>query len=236
MFGEILWAKTGLGVVKTLMVCIAAGVHRSCCLCPYIRGVHRIRCLCPCIRDALRPCRLCLCIRGAHRPLRPCLRDGPPASLLQNADAGLSFPHRLQGVPASSHLHRCFAFRRSFLVCPGYALRLPLRHSADGRRNRSWARQPNLSRGHLMQSLLTPCRQIPAFPAWIRLPNLRGPPVRRPLSPARCLRYARGALYLNQPRHRRPNRASCCGFLISLLPHQIHCQTHDSFVHPHSIT
>ena len=26
MFGEILWAKTGLGVVKTLMVCIAAGV------------------------------------------------------------------------------------------------------------------------------------------------------------------------------------------------------------------
>ena len=168
--------------------------------------------------------------------LRPCLRDGPPASLLQNADAGLSFPHRLQGVPASSHLHRCFAFRRSFLVCPGYALRLPLRHSADGRRNRSWARQPNLSRGHLMQSLLTPCRQIPAFPAWIRLPNLRGPPVRRPLSPARCLRYARGALYLNQPRHRRPNRASCCGFLISLLPHQIHCQTHDSFVHPHSIT
>ena len=26
MFGEVLWAKTGLGVVKTLMVCIAAGV------------------------------------------------------------------------------------------------------------------------------------------------------------------------------------------------------------------
>ena len=26
MFGEILWAKTGLGVVKTLMGCIAAGV------------------------------------------------------------------------------------------------------------------------------------------------------------------------------------------------------------------
>jgi len=25
MFGEVLWAKTGLGVVKTLMVCIAAG-------------------------------------------------------------------------------------------------------------------------------------------------------------------------------------------------------------------
>lgn len=26
MFGEIVWAKTGLGVVKTLIVCIAAGV------------------------------------------------------------------------------------------------------------------------------------------------------------------------------------------------------------------
>ncbi len=26
LFGEILWARTGLGVVKTLIVCIAAGV------------------------------------------------------------------------------------------------------------------------------------------------------------------------------------------------------------------
>ena len=189
-----------------LLPCIHGALTRFLAAWRVIRGVHRIRCLCPC-----DPGRAPLLPPVPVYPGRSSL--DPHGCVSRTARRLLCKPRTLAWLP-SRRLQGASVIRSPPASCfplpffpdiPAVRSASPLRHSADGRRNRRLGPaaeppEPQPSPDAVLTDL--PCRQIPAF-----LPGSASRACAARLSgalillPAASGRTPAGRCISDQPRH-----------------------------------